>query len=167
MKKLLIFGLSILPFLFSLLPCCFAQTTYNLQIIFKTGAPEDSISSFGMAIGGVGDVNGDGYDDVTVLGHRVKAQQDIATKVYLYYGGLGGIDSIPDLILYDSAQPGAGGRWIAEGDLNGDGFSDVVVSGRATIPNILIYYGSNPMDSLPDDSLPRISLALACGDVNA
>ncbi|MEM3112667.1 MAG: integrin alpha, partial [Candidatus Anstonellales archaeon] len=42
----------------------FAQETYNLEIIFKTKCPLDSMETFGISLSSAGDVNNDSFDDI-------------------------------------------------------------------------------------------------------
>ncbi|MEQ1564318.1 MAG: MopE-related protein [Myxococcota bacterium] len=82
---------------------------------------------FGQSVAGVGDVNGDGYDDVVVGEPRRDAD---AGAAYLYLGSATGLDPGGAIDLV-STNPLAGAQFgfeVAGGDLNGDGHSDVVVA---------------------------------------
>jgi uncharacterized repeat protein (TIGR01451 family) len=80
---------------------------------------------FGAAVGTAGDVNGDGYADVIVGagGHRSETG-----RVYLYYGGPGGL-SVPAAYTFDgeAIRIGFGYAVGTAGDANGDGYADLIV----------------------------------------
>ncbi|RPI47584.1 MAG: hypothetical protein EHM56_14610, partial [Chloroflexi bacterium] len=80
-----------------------------------------------------GDVNGDGYADVLVLGGQ---------SAYLFLGSAAGLASSSPVwsatVQQDYSNPGDVGT---AGDVNGDGFSDVVVGSRNAV-TARVYYGS-------------------------
>jgi hypothetical protein len=106
---------------------------------------------FGGSVSKAGDVNGDGYDDVvTGVGHYVF---NINGQVYIYFGGQN-MNSTPDVVIPQ------GGKSVSNaGDVNGDGFSDVITAGG------YIYFGGNVMDSIPDVIVGGYPVSNA-GDVN-
>jgi hypothetical protein len=52
---------------------------------------------FGSSVASVGDVNGDGYDDI-VIGANFYPSEGGQGRAYLFFGGPG-IDSVADLVL--------------------------------------------------------------------
>jgi hypothetical protein len=93
---------------------------------------------FGEAVASAGDVNGDGYADLVVGASNQE-------RVYLYLGSVGGLRPEPDFTLGVSGFVGA---VAGAGDVNGDGYADLVVgAARRSNPevgegNAFVYFGS-------------------------
>ncbi len=87
--------------------------------------------SFGNRVAGVGDVNGDGYADVMVAATEYDAPLVDEGAVFLFLGSASGIaDGNPGTAAAQlrGAQAGAEfGAPAAAGDVNGDGFADVII----------------------------------------
>jgi len=97
----------------------------------------------------MGDVNGDGYDDIAVgsLGY-----DNDRGRVYMYYGGPH-MNEEADIVFDGEAEKSRFGRSIAVGDINNDGYEDVFVYAyhyNNLTGRIYLYYGGNPMDTVPD-----------------
>jgi len=97
---------------------------------------------------GVGDVNGDGYNDIAVGARE-------GNYVKIYFGG-SPFDTVCDLRLSCTAGSYFG-HSIAGGDFNGDGYSDIVVGaplysadGNYWGGRVYVYFGGENMDSIPD-----------------
>jgi hypothetical protein len=86
-----------------------------------TGELSYPASEFGHDLASA-DVNGDGYADV-LLGHL--APGATSGTVYLYLGGPSGLSPMPTMFHLNSG--GFGETVAGPGDVNGDGFADVVV----------------------------------------
>jgi hypothetical protein len=86
-------------------------------------------AQFGYSVAVIGDLNGDGYADLAVGAHWDASDGVRAGRVYVYFGGRT-LHAEPDLVI-PSPQVGAwfGTTVLGAGDLNGDGFADLVVSG--------------------------------------
>ncbi|MFZ5476530.1 MAG: FG-GAP-like repeat-containing protein [Myxococcota bacterium] len=80
----------------------------------------DAYSAFGSAVDGAGDVNGDGYDDV-IVGSRDGGYGSDTFAVY--HGSATGLSTTRALAVSGLAVTAVAGA----GDVNGDGYDDVVV----------------------------------------
>jgi len=141
------------------------------------------IDQFGISVASAGDVNGDGYADVLV-------GLNGAGVACLYLGSATGLAAVPAILLndpaYNSADPGNntatgfGGAVASAGDVNGDGYADIIVgaeTGSRFKGNAYIFLGraagvaTSPATTLtgPDDAgimgIFGSSVATA-GDVN-
>jgi hypothetical protein len=75
---------------------------------------------FGYSLSVVGDIDGDGFDDVAVAGNG-------DDQVAIYLGDALGTPTIPTTILGVTAGVEIFGADIAGGDFNGDGITDLVI----------------------------------------
>ena len=85
--------------------------------------------SYGGALVAAGDVNGDGFDDLAVSAYQDDDQGNASGAVYLYYGSLSGVQASTEqkVSASDGSVDDNFGRWMAGvGDLDGDGFTDLV-----------------------------------------
>ena len=105
----------------------------------------DTSSRAGVRIGCLGDVNGDGFDDIAVGSYS-------PSGTYVFYGDTVP-DSIPDLFLKGKWRP------IGTVDFTGDGIDDVVTSEWYWVEGhpygaVYFYRGyGDSIDSAPFDSL--------------
>ncbi|MFZ1323405.1 MAG: FG-GAP-like repeat-containing protein, partial [Ignavibacteria bacterium] len=109
----------------------------------------------GSSVSGAGDVNGDGYEDVIVGAPLSDYTGANAGRAYIYFGGAV-FNSTPDKILSGIAGELLGASVAGAGDVNGDGFDDVIVSLPGYLSNTgraYIYYGGSDMNTTRDVTL--------------
>jgi hypothetical protein len=92
-------------------------------------------ASFGWDVAGAGDVNGDGFADVIVGADTYSNGQSFEGAAFVFHGGAAGIASgtaAGAATQLESNQTSAnlGYSVAGAGDVNGDGFADVIVGAR-------------------------------------
>ncbi|MCP5062882.1 MAG: T9SS type A sorting domain-containing protein [Ignavibacteriae bacterium] len=103
-------------------------------------------TSFGFSVSNAGDVNGDGYDDVIVGAFGYNTSVEAA---YIYYGGRT-LDSSADVILKGEVDNSNFGYSVSSaGDVNKDGYDDVIIGASQYPPNGKAYIYSGPDAPLP------------------
>ncbi len=147
-----------------------------------TKSPAEFFANFGFSVAS-GDINNDGFTDVIV---GVSGADNGATnngEVQIFLGG-NPFDTTVDATI--SRTPLAAdigalfGDAVASGDVNGDGFADVIVgapqaaTGRISNGEVQIFLGSNAFDTTSDATITRPATtfdarfgdAVASGDIN-
>jgi hypothetical protein len=87
----------------------------------------------GWPVAGAGDVNGDGYDDILIGAYNNDGGGSTAGQAYLILGKASGWAMDTDLANVDASFWGedsfdyAGTSVAGEGDVNGDGYSDILI----------------------------------------
>lgn len=119
-------------------------------------------SQFGTSVGTAGDVNDDGFSDV-IIGTVVSPEAGAPSigSAYVYLGSAVGLSSIPANMLAGTEAGYFGTSSVSGvGDVNGDGFSDVMIGRKEVVtdPKVMIYLGSS--DGLPNLPSQTLSLSL-------
>ena len=85
-------------------------------------------ANFGYAVAGAGDVNGDGYADVIVAAYTFDHGETDEGKVFVYYGSASGLPANPSWTAEGNQASAYFGYSVASaGDVNGDGYADIIV----------------------------------------
>jgi len=146
MKQLSIYTIIISIFLISGVYA--QQNDYSLKIIEKNILDTDS--EYGSTVTDLGDFNGDSYPDFAV-GALQAGYND--GHVFIYFGGPE-LDNIVDLILYgDNENSNFGVCVNGAGDLNADGFDDIIIGSGISSSNdkkCKIYFGGSNPDTIAD-----------------
>jgi hypothetical protein len=105
----------------------------------------DGVPHFGYSVAGTGDVDGDGYGDLVVVAYA-PSSTSVTVGLYLFRGSPTGPSNSSALTIPAPDANGTFGTTIASnGDLNGDGYNDIVVNYSVANDNrqrVNVYYGS-------------------------
>ncbi|NML22937.1 T9SS type A sorting domain-containing protein [Pseudoflavitalea sp. G-6-1-2] len=124
---------------------------------FFRGESDQNNAQMGASVAGAGDINGDGYSDFIVGVPQYDYYQVNDGRVYIYFGGTGTPAMISNIEL-NSNGANLGASVATAGDVNGDGFSDVLISapnhtnGQTREGVSWVYHGGagNSFDETPD-----------------
>jgi hypothetical protein len=128
----------------------------------------EGTGGFGQLLFGCGDLNNDGFDDLTLAPYGA---------LFIYYGSQNP-DTIPDLVI--EGETSEFPNYLSgRGDLNQDGYADISASyswwsdPAIQAGQVFIYYGGEEMDTIPDitlygkDRYQRFGIETAFpGDIN-
>ena len=135
----------------------------------------------GIDVAGVGDVNGDGYDDVLVGAHQYDNGESDEGAAFLYLGTATGLDVSSPAWSDEGgvADANFGEAVSGAGDVNGDGFDDWIVgapdhdSGLSGAGRAALYLGSSTVagttasfETTGAHGNARLGSDVAGGDVN-
>jgi len=134
----------------------------------------DAHERFGEAVAGVGDVNGDGLDDVAVA---ARSAEGASARALVFHGDADGVAREASAALFPGADVALYLTVGAAGDVNGDGFADVVLGAptvQGTAGAAYVFHGGpDGLPPAPSVTLPGVDLAglfgnrlAAAGDVN-
>ena len=137
---------------------------------------------YGNSVACAGDINNDGYDDVIVGAYLYDNGQTNEGAVYIYHGSAVGLTIIPTIILESNQASAQFGRSVSSaGDINSDGFDDVLIgsdaytNGQSLEGRTFVYHGSAAGIGIAPAATVESNLANAAfgrsvaglGDVNA
>jgi len=149
------------------------NSIYYVADIALTGAGTND--NFGRSVSTAGDVNGDGFDDV-IVGAQGSAITDGA---YIYFGGLS-MNNTADVVLTGKTESYSFGYSVSTaGDINGDGYSDVIISAPSIIMGgyspgyAYIYFGGTSINNTEEIVLTGVAAGnnlgysvASAGDIN-
>jgi hypothetical protein len=114
-----------------------------------TAEGDDSNGQFGDVVAAAGDVNGDGYGDVIVGAPTFSDGQSGEGVAHVYLGSATGLAMLPAAVLQgDQSNAGFGASVSSAGDVDADGFDDVLVGapkfvdGQTLEGHAFLYRGS-------------------------
>ncbi len=107
-----------------------------------------ALALFGESVASAGDVNADGFDDIIIGAYKYSNGQSNEGAAYIYYGSSSGINPTPTIIESNKADTEFGISVSNAGDVNGDGFSDIIVgafkydNGQSDEGAFYVFHGS-------------------------
>ncbi len=84
-------------------------------------------AGFGFSVATAGDVNGDGLSDVIVGAYKFDDPSTDEGAAFVYYGSVNAMSQVPFLSLSGSTNVGLGVSVSTAGDVNGDGYADIII----------------------------------------
>ncbi|MHA4739578.1 FG-GAP-like repeat-containing protein [Dyadobacter sp. MSC1_007] len=107
-------------------------------------------ANMGISVAGAGDINGDGYSDIIVGANQYSNGEAEEGAAFIYHGSATGINTIAtDAIESNQANAYMGYSVASAGDVNGDGYSDIIVgamrydNGERNEGAAFIFHGSS------------------------
>lgn len=127
-------------------PIIAAGTPANANRLLEAN---QAAAAFGCSVSGAGDLNGDGYGDVIAGARSYDAGQTDEGVVFVYYGSATGIGTTATMLEQNNAGSQFGYSVSFAGDVNADGFGDIIIgaplyitSGSNNPGAAFIYHGS-------------------------
>lgn len=157
-----------------------AEEVSNVAALMLEGNQNDAL--YGHSAGSAGDINGDGFDDIIVGAYNYDNGQSNEGAVFVYHGSKNGINiNFASMLELNQVNANFGYSASSAGDVNGDGYSDIVVgapkysNGQLNEGCAIIFYGSsNGVNSLGQivvegnqQSASTGNSVSSAGDVNA
>jgi hypothetical protein len=131
----------------------FGNASFNGLPDQKLTEPDGEFTYFGFQVASAGDIDGDGDDDLLVgFGWANDIDKSyLFDKVYLFKGSPTGFQPVPDAVITPptTLAPGITGYGFGHslsthpGDVNGDGYDDVLIGAAGDKNYACIYLGSS------------------------
>ncbi len=133
-----------------------------VQVFFGGATPDavpdlalhgDMLSvNFGLALAWAGDLDGDGYDDLAIGDPAGASGGTQSGSAYVFFGGASP-DAAADWEVSGSPYSSYGFSVDGAGDMNGDGYGDLVVGvprGGSGAGEVHVYHGGPLLDAIAD-----------------
>jgi uncharacterized repeat protein (TIGR01451 family) len=121
-----------------------------------TAESGQSNASFGYSVSTAGDVNGDGFSDVIVGSYEYDNGEVNKGRAFVYHGAADGLSTATDWTAEADQSAWFGISVSTAGDVNGDGFADVIVgasrysNGETSEGQAYLYHGASAgLDAAP------------------
>ncbi len=120
---------------------------------------DQTLSYFGYSVSSAGDVNNDGYDDVIIGAYKYDNGEEDEGRAYVFHGSATGLSISPDWTAECNEEHGFFGSSVSTaGDVNNDGYDDVIVGAYGVTVNqsylyegkVYVYHGSESGLSLSE-----------------
>lgn len=145
-----------------------------------TGESNQAEANYGNSLASAGDVNGDGFGDIVIGANRYDEKLSNVGKIYVYVGSANGFSLYPDWTFTGDQMDGNLGISVSGGgDINGDGFHDIVIGSFLSWPDdlkgkVYIFNGSRrgttyDITMIHNENFPNATLGHAvasAGDIN-
>lgn len=154
-----------------------AGTTMN-AVVDVLSQSDQANAEYGRRVAGAGDTNGDGFADVLIGAPLFDTSVSNQGAAFLFLGGPGVMAGLPNQTLIEQTNSNMGSS-LGGGDLNRDGFSDVIVGASAYDGTVadegaaFIYFGGGRVgDAVADQNLitsqasAQLGHSVATGDFN-
>ena len=128
-----------------------------------TAESDQASALYGVSVATAGDVNGDGYSDVIVGRRGYDNGQADEGRAFVYHGSPAGLSTTAAWTAEGNQANAQFGFSVATaGDVNGDGYSDVIVgaraydNGQADEGRAFVFHGSPAGSRRPPPGPPRV-----------
>ena len=137
--------------------------------------------NLGISVSTAGDVNGDGFSDIIAGAPGYENGEISEGRIVVFHGSATGLPSTPDWSVESNQQYAFAGWSVSTaGDVNNDGYSDVIISayqysnGQNDEGRVLVFHGSNTglptsSDWSYENNIENANLGISvstAGDVN-
>ncbi|GFE71566.1 Calx-beta domain-containing protein [Chroococcus sp. FPU101] len=129
----------------------------------------------GYSVSSAGDVNGDGFDDILIGAYNANPNSTYTGQSYVVFGKNSGFSASFDLstlngtngFAVNGINTGDGLGWSVSsaGDINGDGFDDIIIGAIGADPNGSYSGQSYVIFGQSTTTLPNITLAVSPASV--